>query len=207
MLATSLVLLGLAAASYTIRKLAPEGHFLHTPFGAALLALVSAAIPAAIGAIQAHGLDEAAISQAVTAALLSLLATSNPSDAGAGPKPLLALALVGFGAISCAHVPPAVAAFGKAFGACMEAKGLAEAPGLASQVFSILANGSGSAGSIGQQLEGLLGPTGQAVLEDTMLCAVSAWLGQNPVAPAAPPTPSQAAARVFLARHAPSLRH
>lgn len=132
---------------------------------------------------------------------LALSASSpKPPAGGKPPLNLVALALVGLGLSSCAHVPPSLKQYGQVFGACMESKGLAEAPGLASQVFDILDKSAGSAGTIEQQLEGLLSAQGFAAAKDVGECAIVAWLSNNPVA--GKPSPAQGAARVFLARRA-----
>lgn len=85
---------------------------------------------------------------------------------------LLPFVLVACAFSACAHLTPDEKAFGAAYGACMEAKGLAAAPGVADEVWGDLNSGTNQA-TIVSQLEALGAKAGT----DAVACAVQAWLG------------------------------
>lgn len=75
----SLALLGCTIASYALRRFAPAGNFFHTGAGTLVISAVTAILSAIYPVIEAHGLSGKAIATAAIGAVLSLLATSNPS--------------------------------------------------------------------------------------------------------------------------------
>lgn len=106
---------------------------------------------------------------------------------------------------ACAHATPSERAFGIAYGNCMEAKGLAAAPGVGSEAWNDLTHGT-NATTIETQLEQLAMKAGV----DAVGCAVTAWL--NAPAPSgdggakltaeAPKNPAGVAAgQAFLEKH------
>ena len=82
-LSAMMVLLGCTAASYALRKFTPASGFLHTPLGAVAIAALSASLTSIVTVVQTQGLNGPAMAQAAMAAVMSLLATSNPSQDGA----------------------------------------------------------------------------------------------------------------------------
>jgi len=113
------------------------------------------------------------------------------------PVIFFALAMQG-----CAHVSPATKEWAQNFKSCLIANGLQSLGNEGPQIFNILDTGGSSPGQIEQQIESVLVSSSGAVIEDVAICAVQAWENMHPVPPDAPPTTSQAAARVFVARHA-----
>lgn len=88
----------------------------------------------------------------------------------------------------------------QAFEACLVADGIKLGLSDGSSVLSILESGA-SESVIVSKLEGLgVGAAGD-VATDIIACSVSSWFSLNPVTAKAPPTPAQAAVRVFYARH------
>lgn len=83
--AASVTLLGLACLSYLVRRVLPQSHWFHEPKGAGVLALVSGIIPSVVQAVQVGGVHASIVVPAMTGAIMSLLASSNPS-AGAPPS-------------------------------------------------------------------------------------------------------------------------
>lgn len=75
----ALAMLACVLVSYALRRFTPSTGRWHTGGGAFVLALVTAVLSATAQAIQAHGLALASIESAAIGAVLSLLATSNPS--------------------------------------------------------------------------------------------------------------------------------
>lgn len=75
----ALVMLSLVVLSYCARKFLPTTHAFQTPLGALLLAMITAASTAIASAIQANGLNGTTVVQAAVGAVMSLLASSNPS--------------------------------------------------------------------------------------------------------------------------------
>jgi hypothetical protein len=204
----SLVTLVFVAGAYLCRRLAPKAHFFHTDGGALLLAALTALCDAGGQYVAGSGLHAEGLAQALIGAMLSLLATSNPSmSAPSDIKPpnlvsaflpfLIASTLLA----SCAHVPPSYAAYGKAYGACMEQKGLSAGISAGGQAFAILDAGSGDVLS---QLEKMFEAAGEQAVKDAIECAVQAWSGAHPLSTGDGGAPqassSQVAARVFLAR-------
>lgn len=78
-----LALVLLTVASWGVRKLSTKSAFFHTTGGAALMGTLTAVLPAAIQAIQSHGLQLISIETAVLGAVLSFVASDNASNSPA----------------------------------------------------------------------------------------------------------------------------
>jgi hypothetical protein len=221
-----LVMLALVAASWAMKKFSSWAP-LHTTAGAAVAGLASALIPALMQALS-HGWNVMALETAAVGATLSYFANDNPSNTkeqqqaiiasmkngsggAVGPGPtitkvgvMLPLAFL-FSFAGCAHATPSEKAFGIAYGACMEAKGLAAAPGVGSEAWNDLTKGT-NATTIETQLEQLALKAGV----DAVGCAVASFLNAPVTAPdggakltaEAPKNPAGVtAAKAFLERH------
>lgn len=75
----ALIVLACTVGSYFARKFLPNENFFHSVGGAFILAGMTAVLSAVAQAVQNGGLHMQVIVPAVTGAILSLLATSNPS--------------------------------------------------------------------------------------------------------------------------------
>lgn len=196
----ALVVVACAVASWAIRKWAPQEHFFHSGGGQVVLAVGSAIISAVTQWASSGHLSWTTLQPLVVGAVLSAGFASNPSVGSDGKSKAAALLPVLFLPLvlvaSCAHVSPDVKAFGAAYGACMEAKGLTAAPGVAEEAWNDLDHGTDRA-AIVAQLEALAKQAGA----DAVTCAVKAWW-----TPGTPPTAEKnpagvAAANEFLAMH------
>jgi hypothetical protein len=109
---------------------------------------------------------------------------------------------------ACAGCPaptqPSSSQYTQALTQCLVRDGITDATQLGAKIFAIL-DGGGTQAQMIQQLEALGIPTAGQVLELVAICAVEAWTGFNPIQPNVAPTPAQAAARVFKARHAKTI--
>lgn len=75
--------------SYLARRLSStQGGFFHTPIGATVLAVLSAAASAIAPAIQAQGLSWGVVAAAAMGAVMSVISTSNPSVPTGVPAPM-----------------------------------------------------------------------------------------------------------------------
>jgi hypothetical protein len=83
-----LVVLLLTAIAYSLRRLAPQGHFFHTGLGQVVLTAVTVAISTAIPVIESRGLNWQALANALVSAALTWMATSNPSVAAGTTAPM-----------------------------------------------------------------------------------------------------------------------
>lgn len=212
----SLAVMGVLSAcaflSWVARAVAPQGNFFHTGAGAIVLAVASLTLSAVTSAVTANGLNGPAIGQAVLAALISFFASANPS-VPAGTTPPKAMPKAGFALIAlftlptfltaCAHVPPNVQAYDASLTACLEAQGITAAVPEGQQILQILETGGGTAQQIETSIESALISAGGAGAVIVANCAVQAWFDQHPVGPGKSITPSQAAARIYLANHGP----
>lgn len=108
---------------------------------------------------------------------------------------MLPLLFVAFAVTSCAHLTPDQKAFGNAYAACMEARGLAVAPGVADEAWKDLNTGADKA-TIVAQLEALAAKGST----DAVTCAVQAWLAPT-AAKAAKNPAGVAAASEYLKTH------
>ncbi len=178
-------MIGLALANitaYLTRKVAPEYHFFHTAWGSAVLALLGAVITSVTPIFQSGSVTWVALAWAAVGGVSSWFSTLNPSTTTADPPvkspaaklgaQVLPLVFIALAISACAHLTPDEKAFGAAYGSCMEAKGLAAAPGVAGEVWNDLNTGTNQA-AIVAQLEALGAKAGT----DAVSCAVSSWLG------------------------------
>lgn len=184
--------------------------FWHQWYGHALLTLIGAVAGSLAplfetGHVTKPLLISALVGGGVT--YLSAYKTQGKTDNDGGGTTKLAFVLplvfVGFATFSCAHATPEEKAFGSAYAACMEAKGLAVAPSVAQETWGDL-NGGANQAQILSQLEALAGKAGL----DGVTCAVQAWLtpsspSTTTPAPLAAKNPAGlGAASEFLRRHA-----
>lgn len=84
---------------------------------------------------------------------------------------MLPLIFIAFAFSACAHATPDQKAYGNAYAACMTARGLEVAPGVADEVWKDLNTGADKS-TIIAQLEAL----GAKGVTDAVTCAVQAWL-------------------------------
>lgn len=135
--------------------------------------------------------------------------------------PLLLLPLL-FALAACPPTPPPVGPnnvgadagvsnlqiFDAALAQCEKNENISEATGSeGAQILSILMTGGFTAQQLLQKIEdiGVFASTDEVKILAS--CAVYAYLQIKAVAPGAKPTPSQAAARLYLARHLHTLKH
>lgn len=233
-----LVLLGCTIVSYGIRRFSPQAGFFHSQLGALVLAGVAVAASAIASTVEGVGLHGVAIEQAVIAALMSLVATSNPSvplgqapplspksvsSQAAGLAGLALLLLSAFAMNGCAIPQPIPtnldggaydastnsAAYTAAFENCLQNQGISDATGVGAQIFNILATGGTSASQIEASIEKALVTLSGSTAILVATCAVNAFDAIEPVLANAKPSPSQAAIRLFRARHLtkPTVHH
>ena len=119
----------------------------------------------------------------------------------------LALAMAG-----CSGLPPmptpTPAAYTAAFKACLANEGVSAAGPEGAKVFSILDQGGNDAAHIEAKIEAIAITLTASAALICVDCAVMAWEQSNPLVTGKPPTKSQAAARIYRARHlaSPTLR-
>ena len=122
-------------------------------------------------------------------------------------SPLLVLVCLTFLGLtaSCAPMSVDMKTYTNNLQACLIADGLDQASPLGMKIWRILqSNGFNSAQEVEASIESALIAVGGQGVEDVATCAVQSWFVQHPVAASATPTPSQAAARVYFAKHLPS---
>jgi hypothetical protein len=218
-----LVMLALVAASWALRKYT-DVPFFHTTLGAAVMGILSSAIPSLIDGIKARGLTVAVVQTAFYGALLSFFASDNASSrndeqkqrvaamrARRAPQPpppvrpgsmgiLLPLGL----AIGLAAIPSCNTPGGQALAKCE----LGTLPSAAGTMIANLVAIAFSGGDYQQQLE-------QAAMQaaknnagpqfDCAVAAVSAWLDSSTprgqVSPAR--LDANAAFKAYVAKHRP----
>ncbi len=225
-----LALVALAVASWLVRKVSTKSAFFHTTAGAAVMGVLTAVIPTLIQAIQAHGLQLIALVTAAEGAVLSFIASDNASNSPAvqaaiveekksnvtpssGPGAVMLLPFIGIAFVLSLAACPAhtgmptgtgdggvSSPYTQAFEACIVADGVKLGLSNGSAVLDILESGASEAVII-SKLDGLGVNAAGDVATDIIACSVSSWFALNPVTAKAPPTPAQAAVRVFYARH------
>lgn len=199
-----------------VREQSSASGFWHTSAGHVVLVLFGALMGAGLHWLQGGVLDKKSLLAALAGGATafwgawktgskvdpangaSTAAPTPPVTRAAALLPILFL----FGLSGCAHVD--MKKYDAAFGSCMAAKGLTDGAGVGAQILSSLDAGLGDTNAITSKLEGILVAAGGTAVEDVAVCAVIAWQAQNPVPAAGPqakPTPSQVAARIFVAKH------
>lgn len=208
-------------ALWALRRFS-SGGFLHTPTGVVIGTVVAGVINAVQPIIASHGLDSRAILFAALGAVGAGLAMSNPSGTPASkmekaPVAIALLMAIGLSACSLPKpiptnldggvIPTSGQQYEKAFVNCLESEGVTDATGVGQKIWNILTQGGFSVNQLEQKIESALilvaGTGGEAVVS----CAVLSWFQLNPVSITATPTASQAAARVFQAKHLKALKH
>jgi ABC-type multidrug transport system fused ATPase/permease subunit len=101
--------------------------------------------------------------------------------------------------------PSTTQQYDAAFAQCMQQKGITVAVNDGAAIWQILDNPNTTQTQKVQALEALGVTTATGALTDLASCALFAWVQINPVLQNKQPTPSQAATRVLLARHAPTV--
>jgi hypothetical protein len=215
-----LVAVILIGGSWALRKWSGIPFF-HTTGGAALNGALTTVIPTVMQAVLSHGLDAKTLQTALFTGLFAFWAQDNPSNSsdeqkqqvaamrlanGAAPPPpppitkavaLLPFIFITMALSSCAHLTPAERAYGAAYGACMEAKGIAAAPGVGAEVWTDLSHGTNTA-TIVAQLEALAAKAGV----DAVTCASQSWLQPAAGAQLSEKNPAGVAAgNAFLKAH------
>lgn len=208
--------------SLVVRELTLDTGLWHTKWGHLLLTFFGALIGAATDFV-AHGtFTKQAVVAAVTSALTAFGAAWKTEGKDASQKTetakvrLPAAALLPFVILSltlagCLTPKPPVNPTGPtptqqydaAFGACMAQKGISVAVKDGTEIWQILDDPTTTQQEKIKKLEALGVTTGIGGLTDIAACALAAWQQVNPVLANVKPTPGQAAARVFTARHAP----
>lgn len=193
------VLVAISGLMAFLRSVAPNESWAHTKVGAVILAGLGAALAAVYGAVQSHGLDGRAALIAALGAIGTLVGVANPSAKAIakGAALVLPLLLVLGG---CGHISPNVKQYDAALTACLASNGVSALPSLETQVLQILEAGGSSASQIETSIESVAIAAGGDAAVLVANCAVQAWLDQHPALPANVITPSQGAARIFLAK-------
>lgn len=215
-----LAILGCMALTYALKRFAPQGAFFHSQTWSFIAAGLSAVAGAVTQSIQQSGLHWSSIEVAVIACASSLLAQSNPSTpigqrpplarpTASGIGPAMMLLAFASAAVGCAHLPPSVQQYDSCLTTTLEQDGISQIPGYGTQILQILEQGGTNSAAIETAIESVVIAAGGDAAVLVANSAVYCWFEQNPVAGGARPTPSQAAARIYLAKHtaAPGVRH
>lgn len=125
---------------------------------------------------------------------------------GVSALPIVFLALIVTGLSACGGTLPNApkpdpAVYTADFKACLINEGVQQGTPEAVKIFQILDQGGNSATQIEQKIENVALTVTSDVAIICIDCAVIAWNESNPVAAGAKPSPSQAAVRIYLAKH------
>jgi hypothetical protein len=98
----TMIAIGVATLlSFGARKAAPSSTFLHTAWGATLLAFLSTAGTVAVQAFTAHGFSKKTLISALFAAVMSFASTADPKPVAAKLPALLFFVALSLGATGC----------------------------------------------------------------------------------------------------------
>jgi hypothetical protein len=221
-----------AGLGYGLPRLSAKYTFFHTGWGAFVIALIGALVGSVIPVFQAGSVTWVALAWAATNGFVAFCARLNPSStaddppaksplarpgSATNPPPppirpgvLLPLAFMAFALAGCPHPvpnpngPTPTQQYDAAFAQCMKTKGITVAVNDGASIWQILDNPNTTQAQKVQALEALGITTVAGGLTDLASCALYAWDQINPMLADIPPTPAQAAKRVFVGRHAPT---